>query len=118
VDQEEQPVRGELTPTRALGGQGVRRTVPAPKILLTKPENGVKDVDPNLMEISVAFDQHMSEGFSRTGGGPEYPGAASAPRAKLFGRDKRTCILPDKLKMFLYLFVPMFLSSAMERAAG
>jgi hypothetical protein len=67
----------------------------APKIVSTQPANGAKDVDPTLSEITVTFDQDMDEGFSWTGGGPEYP--SSPQGAKAQWRDKRTCVLPVAL---------------------
>jgi hypothetical protein len=83
---ERQPVR-----LAASGSHAV-----APKILFTKPANGATDVDPGLTEITVTFDQDMSEGFSWTGGGPEYPPAPEGTQAQW--RGKRTCVLPVKLE--------------------
>jgi hypothetical protein len=68
----------------------------APKIVSTQPANGATSVDPSLAEITVTFDQDMDEGFSWTGGGPEYP--ASPRGAKAQWRDKRTCVLPVALQ--------------------
>jgi Bacterial Ig-like domain len=80
---EKQPVR--------LGGAGNN-----PKIVSTQPINGATGVDPGLTEITVTFDQDMDEGFSWTGGGPEYP--TSPQGAKAQWRDKRTCVLPVALQ--------------------
>jgi hypothetical protein len=80
---EKQPVR--------LGGGGN-----TPKIVSTQPANGATAVDPGLAEITVTFDQDMDEGFSWTGGGPEYP--SSPQGAKAQWRDKRTCVLPVALQ--------------------
>src|SRR5579872_1226894 len=63
---ERQPVR--------LSSMAQGKSAP-PKILFTKPADGATDVDPGLAEITVTFDQEMGEGFSWTGGGPEYPPA-------------------------------------------
>jgi hypothetical protein len=68
----------------------------APKVLFTKPVDGAKDVDPALTEITVTFDQDMSEGMSWTGGGPEYPKCPSGKQAQW--RGKRTCVLPVTLE--------------------
>jgi hypothetical protein len=67
-----------------------------PKIILTKPADGATDVDAGLTEITVTFDQDMSEGFSWTGGGPEYPSSPDGQNAHW--RGKRTCVLPVKLE--------------------
>jgi hypothetical protein len=53
-------------------------------------------VDPGLSEITVTFDQDMGEGFSWTGGGPEYPASPEGTQAQW--RGKRTCVLPVKLQ--------------------
>ncbi|HTL18835.1 MAG TPA: Ig-like domain-containing protein, partial [Patescibacteria group bacterium] len=68
----------------------------APKILFTKPADGATDVDPELREITVTFDQDMGEGCSWTGSGPEFP--ASPEGEKVQWRGKRTCVLPVKLE--------------------
>ena len=68
----------------------------APKILFTKPVDGATDVDTGLSEITITFDQDMSEGMSWTGGGPEYPPAVEGKQAQW--RGKRTCVLPVKLE--------------------
>jgi hypothetical protein len=85
---EKQPVR--------LAGTTPRTGVKPPQILLTKPADGATDVDPALAEITVTFDQDMGEGFSWTGGGPEYPTIPDASKPQW--RGKRTCVLPVKLE--------------------
>lgn len=68
----------------------------SPKIVTTVPKIGQKDVDPKTKEIVVVFDQDMAGGFSWTGGGPEMP---ESPKGKKpFWRDKRTCVLPVRLR--------------------
>jgi beta-lactamase regulating signal transducer with metallopeptidase domain len=67
-----------------------------PAIVETSPQVGAKDVDPSTDEITVTFDRDMSGGFSWTGGGPDYPPGAEGK--KPFWRDKRTCVMPVKLK--------------------
>ena len=84
---ERQPVR--------LSSMAQGKSAP-PKILFTKPADGATDVDPGLAEITVTFDQEMGEGFSWTGGGPEYPSTPAG--AQVQWRGKRTCVLPVKLE--------------------
>ncbi|MBN1589226.1 MAG: Ig-like domain-containing protein [Pirellulales bacterium] len=67
-----------------------------PRIVSTSPKVGATDVDPSLSEITVTFDRDMGGGFSWTGGGPDYP--PGAENKKVHWRDKRTCVLPVKLK--------------------
>ena len=67
-----------------------------PHIIATTPKIGTTDVDPALKEITVTFDRDMEEGFSWTGGGPNYP--KSPEDAKIHWRDKRTCVMPVKLQ--------------------
>lgn len=68
----------------------------APQIVSSSPARGAADVDPALKEITVTFDQDMEGGMSWTGGGPEFPPSPEGKKAHW--RDKRTCILPVKLK--------------------
>ena len=80
-------------------GQGSQQTAapaPRPNITATSPQVGAKDVDPSLTEITVTFDQDMSEGYSWTGGGPDYPTMPEGQKPQW--RDKRTCVLPVKLE--------------------
>jgi Bacterial Ig-like domain len=71
-----------------------------PKIVKTSPEIGETDVDPELTEITVTFDQDMAEGMSWTGGKPDYP--TVQPGKQSSWRDKRTCVLPVKLSQGKY----------------
>src|SRR5207244_4222348 len=41
----------------------------APKLVKTDPENGARNVDPYLAEITVTFDRDMRRGMSWTGDG-------------------------------------------------
>ena len=68
----------------------------APQIVSTSPARGATDVSPALKEITVTFDQDMSEGMSWTGGGPQLP--QMDPDKQAHWRDKRTCVLPVKLE--------------------
>jgi beta-lactamase regulating signal transducer with metallopeptidase domain len=68
-----------------------------PTIVSTKPKIGATDVDLNLKEISVTFDRDMDTGgFSWTGSGPNYPTSPEGTTAAW--TDKRTCVLPVRLK--------------------
>jgi len=79
-----------------------REETPYPQLIEATPAAGSTDVDPKLTEIRVTFDRDMSEGMSWTGGGPEFPRDVSQ-KAKWI--DKRTCILPVKLKKAGYFRV-------------
>jgi len=62
----------------------------APKVLSMEPADGASDVDPNMGELVVTFDQDMSQGgFSVCGGGPAFPNL----RGKPMWRDRRTLVL-------------------------
>jgi hypothetical protein len=65
-----------------------------PKVTQMVPPSGATDVDPNLTELRVTFDQDMAGGFSWTGGGPTYPKTTGRPRWV----DARTCVLPVALE--------------------
>lgn len=67
-----------------------------PKVIATSPAVGATDVDPSLTEITVTFDQDMSDGMSWTGGGPDFPSVPQDQKARW--KDKRTCVLPVKLE--------------------
>jgi len=66
----------------------------APKVVETVPPLGATDVEAALTELRVTFDQDMAGGFSWTGGGTSYPEVTGRPH----WIDKRTCVLPVKLK--------------------
>ena len=72
----------------------------APKIVKTSPQIGETDVDPELTEITVTFDQDMSEGMSWTGPKTETP--PTQPGKEASWRDKHTCVLPVKLSQGKY----------------
>jgi RNA polymerase sigma-70 factor (ECF subfamily) len=65
-------------------------------IVATSPAIGATDVDPKLTEITITFDRDMGAGMSWTGGKPFFPPADGNKQAQW--RDKRTCVLPVKLK--------------------
>ena len=71
-----------------------------PKILKTSPQIGETEVDPELTEIIVTFDQDMTEGMSWTGGKTEMP--PKQPGKESSWRDKRTCVMPVKLSQGKY----------------
>lgn len=72
----------------------------APRVVATNPPAGATDVDPNLKYISVAFDQDMQQGFSFTGGGPEFPKVPQGERPTW--KDRQTCVLPVRLEKGRY----------------
>jgi pentatricopeptide repeat protein len=65
-------------------------------VVKTVPENGASDVDPNLKQIRVTFDQNMTTGrnYSWVGGGPTFPKTRGEPKWV----NKRTCVLPVELE--------------------
>jgi len=66
-----------------------------PRVVKAVPDNGDTDVDPNLSEIRVTFDQDMQQGsFSWVGGGPTFPKL----RGKPLWIDARTCVLRVRLE--------------------
>jgi RNA polymerase sigma-70 factor (ECF subfamily) len=91
----EQFIEYNATLNESLVPNGVAAPAP-PKIVSTSPKIGAKDVDPDLKEITVTFDQDMGRGMSWTGGGPDFPAMPKDQRAKW--RNKRTCALPVKLE--------------------
>jgi hypothetical protein len=72
----------------------------APKIVKSSPQNGETEVDPELTEITVTFDQDMSEGMSWTGSKTDVPPSPHGKEASW--KDKRTCVLPVKLSQAKY----------------
>ena len=77
-------------------GQATGNNPSPPKIAAASPAVGAADVNPDLTEITVTFDQDMGGGFSWTGAGPDYPKTPESGKAQW--RDKRTCVLPVKLE--------------------
>ena len=68
-----------------------------PKVVKSVPENGDINVDPNLREIRVTFDQAMSHGgYSVVGGGESYPETLGEKAGKF--RGLRTFTLRVRLK--------------------
>ena len=75
----------------------LKRKASKPTIIGLEPKNGTKDVDPGLKELRVTFSVPMGDGFSWTGGGPQFP---TIPEGKkpFWTDDHKTCILPVELK--------------------
>jgi hypothetical protein len=73
-----------------------KRDTQVPKIVSIKPAYGATDVSPDLKELRVTFNVPMGEGFSWTGGGPEFP---TIPEGKkpFWTEDHKTCVLPVQL---------------------
>jgi beta-lactamase regulating signal transducer with metallopeptidase domain len=75
----------------------LKRKATHPQIVAMTPKNGVMDVDPSLTELRVTFNVPMGDGFSWTGGGPQYPN--SPPGKKPYWtEDHLTCVLPVQLQ--------------------
>lgn len=67
----------------------------APRVVRTVPKSGATDVDPNLKQIIVEFDQDMARGsHSWCGGGDAFPETRGLPS----WRTARIAVLPVKLK--------------------
>lgn len=73
----------------------VKNRLKKPEIVAINPPNGAKDVDPATTELRVTFNVPMIQGFSWTGGGPNYPEITGRPH---WTEDQKTCVLPVKLK--------------------
>lgn len=67
----------------------------APKVASMTPENGARDVDPDLEAITITFDRPMGGGYSFVGGGPHYPETIGRPE---FDSTRKTVTLKVKLK--------------------
>ncbi|MCP5109850.1 MAG: DUF4932 domain-containing protein, partial [bacterium] len=67
-----------------------------PTVVKMIPENGATDVDPDLKEIRVTFDQPMTDGnWAVVGGGPDFPEKAGASH---YDKTRRIFIMPVRLK--------------------
>jgi Zn-dependent protease with chaperone function len=78
-------------------GEELKKGLSPPRIVSLRPPNGARDVDPALPEIRVTFDVPMGEGFSWTGGGPEFPDTPEG-KAPFWTEDRKTCVLPVALQ--------------------
>jgi RNA polymerase sigma-70 factor (ECF subfamily) len=75
----------------------LKRKATHPQIVALTPKNGARDVDSSLTELRVTFNVPMGDGFSWTGGGPEYPN--SPPGKKPYWTEEHlTCVLPVQLQ--------------------
>jgi hypothetical protein len=76
---------------------GPKMDTKAPEIVSLDPPNGARNVSPALTELRVTFGVTMGEGFSWTGGGPNFP---TIPDGKLpyWTNGGKTCVLPVALK--------------------
>jgi len=90
-------VPSEIRFTTKGASEQLKQRAAVPRIVRLAPLNGARDVDPNLTELRVTFNVPMSEGFSWTGGGPQFP---TIPEGKkpYWTEDKKTCVLPVKLQ--------------------
>ena len=79
----------------AAAGDAEKEDATTPEIVSMNPPNGAKDVDPTIKELRVKFNVPMGEGFSWTGGGPNFPKTTGRPR---WTKDHKTCVLPVKLE--------------------
>lgn len=88
-----------VTPTtlwfRTEAGEEKPQPTRPPRIATIWPPIGAKNVDFQLAELRVTFDQDMNQrGYSWTGGGPTFP--KTTGKARWINR--RTCVLPVKLE--------------------
>jgi hypothetical protein len=66
-----------------------------PKVAKAIPDNGAADVDPNLKQIEIVFDQPMNHGGrSIVGGGPTFPKITGQPTWP----NDRTIVIPVQLE--------------------
>lgn len=75
----------------------LKRKATHPQIVALTPKNGAQDVDPTLTELRVTFNVPMGDGFSWTGGGPQYPNTP-AGKKPYWTDDHLTCVLPVQLQ--------------------
>jgi hypothetical protein len=75
----------------------LKRKATHPQIVALSPRNGARDVDPGLTELRVTFNVPMGDGFSWTGGGPEYPNVPPGKKP-YWTEDHLTCVMPVQLQ--------------------
>ena len=61
------------------------------------PANGATDVSPSTKELRVTFNVAMGDGFSWTGGGPQFPTIPEGKRPS-WTDDHKSCVLPVELQ--------------------
>lgn len=86
-----------VPPERDADGQSSHWESAPPVVVKTVPEAGIRDVDPNLSEISVTFSRDMRDrSWSWCHESEEtFPKATGQPS---YQTDKRTCVMPVKLE--------------------
>jgi beta-lactamase regulating signal transducer with metallopeptidase domain len=85
-----------------------------PRVVMSVPKAGAIDVDPDLKEIRVTFDQDMdSRGYAWTGGGEVFPKKSGEP----YWLDRRTCAMPVSLEKGRFYRVGVNSSSYKDFAA-
>ena len=67
----------------------------APRIVLMEPANGAKDVDPNITELRVTFDQPMAGSYAWCTNGKDFP---ETRKGTHWTKDRLTCVLHVELK--------------------
>ena len=68
-----------------------------PRIVAASPAVGGTEVDHDLSEITVTFDQDMGRGFSWNGGGPNFPKIPDGKKP-YWTDDRKPCLLPVEPK--------------------
>jgi len=78
----------------------LKAKVLVPKIVRFEPENGARDISPNLDEVRVTFDVPMGGGFSWCTAGDDDSDFPKSPEGKraYWTKDQKTCVLPVALK--------------------
>ena len=95
--------QGEPAPCTAIyfvtkgASKSIQSRVRVPQIVKMIPKNSSSDVDPKTNVLRVTFSVPMGGGMSWTGGGENFPGAATGEQAKWSG-DGKTCTLPVSLQ--------------------
>ena len=92
------PVKPEVIYFTTAGAtESERKNLEKPKIVEMNPQNGARDVDPDLKELRVTFNVPMGSGFSWTGGPPLFPDMPDGAKP-YWTNDKKTCVLPVELE--------------------
>lgn len=92
------PTAQPVTPPPAPQLQAPQMPAPrpgVPSVVSMNPPNGATGVSPYTTQLVVVFSETMRGGFSWTGGGPEFPETTGKP---FWAVDRRTCVLPVRLK--------------------
>lgn len=82
--------------TRGAGDEAKAKTQ-KPVVVEMRPANGADKVDPGTTELRITFSVPMGNGFSWTGGGPDYPAVPKGERPH-WSEDHRACVLPVRLE--------------------